>query len=47
MENACIHVYLVLMVAYTVCIAAHRLGRRAPAEHRLLRVMMVVMMGWS
>ena len=27
LENACIHVCLVLMVAYAVCIAAHRLGR--------------------
>jgi hypothetical protein len=27
LENVCIHVCLVLMVAYAVCIAAHRLGR--------------------
>ena len=27
LENVCIHVGLVLMVAYAVCIAAHRLGR--------------------
>lgn len=27
LENVCIHVCLVLMVAYVVCIAAHRLGR--------------------
>ena len=27
LDNVCIHVGLVLMVAYAVCIAAHRIGR--------------------
>ena len=37
-DNVCIHVSLVLMVAYAVCIAAHRIDRRAEAKRRLLRL---------
>jgi hypothetical protein len=39
LENASIHVGLVLMVAYAVYISDYGFGRRAPEERGLLRVM--------